>query len=772
MAEKSCINRNSLIRNGLIRNSLIILYCLLLAGGQIISAGDDSAALYPSESDPYNFEIGQIRFVGNKTFDEMQLLPVITSRPSNISLTHFGLMALYGRLKNNKYTPKQLLIYLKKQLSEYSIEIRFFSLLQVESDLNSLKNYYNQNGFHNVAAAYTFLPDHAQRRNVLTFHISENERSVMAPIVYYGLDSLPVTILAKINKNKIIDSIVPFSEKKILREIGRVNSILQNEGYYYSKIAGRPVVTSDTLNRIDSITVFIHTGKRQKIGGVTLIDSLRGQPKVAKVMKEKQLEFATGQWYSRSKVQKSIGNLLSLGTFDQVIIDTTSQYLPVTDSTLPMEVLLQYKELQDYGAGLFVNQRKDEGYLNLGLEAEYIHRNIFGAAQVFNPFGNIAITDVNSFFSGDNFVLRDQFERQLGIKFAQPLLWTIDNARVSFGFNPLYSFRKYNRIKFETYSFPFKFPIRLDKRTYFDTWIVDWSFDRQQPLDLKKDLNNILFDPAATRLDSLRVMAAIEDYQKVDDYLKDTNKTHLLTSNILGITFIADKRDNIFSPSKGEYTSINMNTSLSFLGDLPISGLANYSRALFTHYDFYSIDKQSVFAWKIKIGAMLFWDKDNKYVPIERQFFAGGANSVRAWPSRKLRYTKFKPDTLVSESYYDILEDIIGSQYIIEGSIEYRYRFSRPKLTRGVIAEQLEKLGATFFIDFGNAFNWFAEDATVVRISNFIEALAVGVGFGIRYETPVGPFRIDFAWPVHDPLGQRKFAFNQGQINFGIGHAF
>ncbi len=762
MAEKSCIHRNS----------LIILLCLLIASGRIFSAVEDIAPLFPSGSDPYNFEIGQIRFVGNTAFDDNQLLAAISSGPSNISLTHFGLKVLYDQLKKNKHTPKQLDTYLKKQLLEFSIEIRFFSLLQVEGDLNSLKNYYNQNGFHNVSAAYSFLPDMAKRINVLTFHISENNRSVMAPIVYYGLDSLPREIKKEIDKFKIVDSIVPFSEKKILQEIGRVNSILQNGGYYYSKIVGKPIVTSDTLNRADSITVNIFTGKRQRIGQVILIDSLRGQSKVVEAMKEKQLEFAAGQWYSRAKVQKSIENLLSLGTFDRAIIDTTSHFVPITDSTLPMEVLLQYRELQDYGAGVFINQRMDEGFLNLGLEAEYIHRNIFGAAQVLNPFVNVAITDVNSFLSGDKFVFGEQLEVQLGIKFAQPLLWTIDDARVGFGFNPLYSFRKFNKIKFETFTMPFKFPIQLPKWTFFNTWIIDWSFDRQRPIDLQIDINNILRNSTATYQDSVWVMEAIEDYQRLDDYLKDPDATHWFTSNLLGISFIADKRDNIFSPSKGVYTNVNLNTSLAFFGDSPISGLANYSRGLFTHFDFYSISKQSVFAWKIKVGGIRFWDENNKYVSIERQFFAGGANSVRAWPSRKLRYTKFKPDTLVNENSFDILEDIVGSQYLIEGSIELRHRFSRPKRTRGIIAEQLEKLGVTAFMDFGNAFGWFAEDTTEVRISNFIEAIAVAIGFGIRYETPVGPFRIDFAWPMYDPLGQRKFAFNQGQIHFGIGHAF
>ena len=59
-----------------------------------------------------------------------------------------------------------------------------------------------------------------------------------------------------------------------------------------------------------------------------------------------------------------------------------------------------------------------------------------------------------------------------------------------------------------------------------------------------------------------------------------------------------------------------------------------------------------------------------------------------------------------------------------------------------------------------------------------LKAMAVGIGAGYRYETPVGPFRVDFAIPVYDPLSKdrefitRRSPLEQIQIHIALGHAF
>ena len=55
------------------------------------------------------------------------------------------------------------------------------------------------------------------------------------------------------------------------------------------------------------------------------------------------------------------------------------------------------------------------------------------------------------------------------------------------------------------------------------------------------------------------------------------------------------------------------------------------------------------------------------------------------------------------------------------------------------------------------------------------------MGIGYRFETPVGPFRVDYATSVYDPLRPtdkwivgRRGVMNSGnwQLSIGLGHAF
>jgi translocation and assembly module TamA len=82
---------------------------------------------------------------------------------------------------------------------------------------------------------------------------------------------------------------------------------------------------------------------------------------------------------------------------------------------------------------------------------------------------------------------------------------------------------------------------------------------------------------------------------------------------------------------------------------------------------------------------------------------------------------------------------IVGGRYLALGSVEY---------TRWVT----ESLGAAVFIDAGDAFD---------QGSAF--DLAVGLGLGVRWRSPIGPFRADVAW------GERT---EKIRLHFSVGYGF
>ncbi|MFM2478472.1 autotransporter assembly complex protein TamA [Celerinatantimonas sp. MCCC 1A17872] len=97
-------------------------------------------------------------------------------------------------------------------------------------------------------------------------------------------------------------------------------------------------------------------------------------------------------------------------------------------------------------------------------------------------------------------------------------------------------------------------------------------------------------------------------------------------------------------------------------------------------------------------------------VPASMRFFAGGDESIRGYGYKSI-------------SPRDSSGDLVGGKYLATGSLEYNYQFA-------------DKWRAAVFYDTGTAAN------------NFDERLYAGAGVGLRWLTPIGPVRIDFAKPL------------------------
>lgn len=139
-----------------------------------------------------------------------------------------------------------------------------------------------------------------------------------------------------------------------------------------------------------------------------------------------------------------------------------------------------------------------------------------------------------------------------------------------------------------------------------------------------------------------------------------------------------------------------------------------------------------VFATRFRIGAGDgFGDDDD--LPLFRRFFSGGIIGTRG-------YARHKLGPLTSD------EDPIGGRSLMEGSVELRTPVWRD-------------LGAVVFFDAG-----------VIDLKPFrydLDELQYSTGPGIRYDTPVGPLRLDVGFALNPPSGLPSW-----QLHFSIGQAF
>lgn len=156
-------------------------------------------------------------------------------------------------------------------------------------------------------------------------------------------------------------------------------------------------------------------------------------------------------------------------------------------------------------------------------------------------------------------------------------------------------------------------------------------------------------------------------------------------------------------------------------------------------------------------------------LPYIKQFFVGGPNSVRAFRIRSVGPGVYRSPNTDVQSFYDQAGDIR-----LEGNLEYRFPISG-------------YLKGAVFIDAGNV--WLASENPDLPgsgfTSRFIEQLAVGSGFGLRFDIDFIVVRFDLAIPLRKPWlteGSRWFdySFPAGSswsaehliLNFGIGYPF
>jgi outer membrane protein assembly complex protein YaeT len=139
-----------------------------------------------------------------------------------------------------------------------------------------------------------------------------------------------------------------------------------------------------------------------------------------------------------------------------------------------------------------------------------------------------------------------------------------------------------------------------------------------------------------------------------------------------------------------------------------------------------------LFATRLKVGGIEPYGTTNE-VPFNVRFFAGGAGSVRGFTLNRLGPLNKDGDP-------------IGGMSLIEGSAELRFPL-------------FGELGAVLFIDTGNVFR--------APFTYRLDALRYAVGPGIRYNTPVGPFRLDVGIIVDRRPGEQF-----GRVEFSIGQAF
>lgn len=194
---------------------------------------------------------------------------------------------------------------------------------------------------------------------------------------------------------------------------------------------------------------------------------------------------------------------------------------------------------------------------------------------------------------------------------------------------------------------------------------------------------------------------------------------------LLPLSVTWDRRDNERAPTAGFYLQGNLSPFLGLKGS--DSGAWVYGDA--RTYRGFGEDNRVVLAGRAQIGAVFGADIDR--TPRDLLFYSGGSGTVRGQPFRSLGVTSASGVRS-------------GGQGFAALSTEVRVRAT-------------ETIGIVAFADAG-----YVSEGAFTGPSDW----HAGAGLGVRYDTPVGPLRVDLGYPVAGDTGRGV------QLYLGIGHAF
>jgi outer membrane protein insertion porin family len=206
--------------------------------------------------------------------------------------------------------------------------------------------------------------------------------------------------------------------------------------------------------------------------------------------------------------------------------------------------------------------------------------------------------------------------------------------------------------------------------------------------------------------------------------------------------YVHDTRDQVLDAHHGVYQTLNFGLTPTALGSS-----SNFSRFLGQSAFYRPMTSWLTWANDFRLG--LAAPFAGSYIPISERFFSGGADSLRGFPINGAGPQR--PVTVCANpadaSTCNVISVPVGGHMLAIVNSELRFRSPLPLPVPGY---DPDKLGTVLFYDGGNVYS-------NVNFHQFTSNYTNSIGVGIRYQTPVGPVRVDFGHNLNAPPGLSSF---------------
>jgi len=637
-------------------------------------------------------EVKQLAFEGNTTYSAKELTRAILTKPTSCRTFLFIFPFPFCPLTNWGFAHSR----------EYLDEG------ELPRDVLRLSLFYRQRGYRQVAVDTVVQRGDAEA--TVTFQVQENEPTVISSLEVLGtedvLDSAEVSSLVPMRVGDPLNLLVlGQGEQAIIQR-------LQTDGYIESTVLREYFIPRDSLRAEVSLRVV--PGDRVRIGEGR-IDAAGA---VSGNVVEDFLEFRSGEYFDPEKILNSQRILYGLDAVRWANITTD---LRATDDTLA-DVLVQVapapKRAARGGFGISTVRCVE-------VQGSLTNRNFLGGARSLRLTGslsNIFAKSLGGSFPCNSVGTADVYRElnyNLGLTFLQPRLLGPNTVQIG-----VFGTRESVPDLYVKNSVGGQFSL---SRRLRPTMVATLSY--------RPELTS--FDP-----ESADVYFCVNFGLCTPEDIQLLSEKRWLAPVRLGLRW--DRANDAFQPTDGYYLSGEVERASSFTGSE-----YRYLRLAAEGAKFHLLRAGTVLAGRVRTGyvvptsANIFAsgdDPQNDIVFPSKRFYAGGPWSVRGVGLNLVGPTVLVFNEEDCPGYMPgMMTDLdecagelppqgfdqrpTGGNFLFEANLEVRYNFT-------------SKFVGTAFLDFG----------LVTEGAVTLDPSILTPGLGVRYSSPVGPFRLDFGY--------------------------
>jgi outer membrane protein insertion porin family len=559
----------------------------------------------------------------------------------------------------------------------------------MRKSVNALTAYYNNWGFSKAVVTAKEADFHPQVD--VTFTIVEGPQDKVASLKILGNQKVGVKDLTLGGHPLALGVGQPYSQRSLENDRNQILAAYLNRGYLNAGMEAKVEPSPDDPHKIN-VSYTIQEGPQVDVASLVYLGNDKTRTDFLRKIISKNV--IQGNALSEGRLLTSESDLYNLGIFDWTSVRTKR---PVSNQDQE-DVLVKVHEAKlntlDYGGGLEVIPRTG---------------NV--------PEGAVAIPGLPPIGLGTKFSASQK-------NFIGPRL-TLDYQRHDI------------RGRAETASASVVFS-RLDQRaaiTYTDPYFRNTSWSTLFSVSAERTTQDPVFEARLGQA-SLQAEKALDAKHSKNLILRysfqRTNLSNILIPGLvlpqdqqvrlsmLSVGYLHDTRDKPLDAHRGFFQSVNVDYTAKALG-------SKYDFVRYLAQEAYYRPIRGSWVWANRVQLGMAKPFSNSDVPASERFFAGGAYTLRgfaingAGPQRAVTVCSNPADT----STCTVISVPVGGNMLFVVNSEMRFPI-----------KAVDGLGGVLFYDGGNVYS-------AINFNQLIHNYTNTIGVGLRYNTPVGPIRVD-----------------------------